>query len=42
MTKARQSNKESRKPALLTLKEKKLAKSAKKHAMDVVPLIPPR
>lgn len=42
MSKARQSNKEPRKPSLLTPKEKKRAKMAKKHAQDVVPLIPPR
>lgn len=42
MSKARDSNKEARKPPMLTPKEKKAAKQAKKHAQDVVPLIPPR
>lgn len=42
MSKARQNNKEPRKPSLLTPKEKKQAKQARKHANDVVPLIPPR
>lgn len=42
MTKARQSNKEQKKHALLTPKEKKVAKQIKKHASDVVPIIPPR
>jgi len=40
MGKARQSNKEMKKQPALTPKEKKAAKHAKKHAMDVVPLIP--
>lgn len=39
MSKARQSNKEARKQPVLTPKEKKAAKQAKKHAADVVPLI---
>ena len=42
MGKARQSNKESRKPATLTPKEKKAAKHARKHARDVVPFLPSR
>ena len=42
MSKARQSNKEPRKPSTMTPKEKKAVKHAKKHARDVVPLIPPR
>jgi len=37
--KARQSNKEPKKQALLTPKEKKAAKHAKKHASDTVALI---
>jgi len=37
--KARQSNKEPKKQALMTPKEKKAAKHAKKHASDSVPLI---
>lgn len=40
MTKSKQSNKESKKPAALNPKEKKAAKQAKKHAQDVVPFIP--
>ncbi|WP_269798999.1 hypothetical protein [Thauera phenolivorans] len=39
MTKPQKSNKEAKKEALLTPKEKKAAKQAKKHANDVVPLI---
>jgi hypothetical protein len=39
MSKARKSNKEARKPSLLSPKEKKAAKQLKKHAGDVVPLI---
>lgn len=42
MSKAKQSNKEARKPSLLSPKEKKLAKQARKHAGDIVPIIPPR
>jgi|WetSurMetagenome_2_1015567.scaffolds.fasta_scaffold585971_2 hypothetical protein len=42
MGKIRQNNKEPRKPSTLTPKEKKAAKQARKHASDVVPLIPPR
>lgn len=42
MSKFRQGNKEPRKPSLLTPKEKKQAKMAKKHAQDVVPLITTR
>lgn len=40
MSKARQSNKEQRKPPTMTAKEKKQAKRVRKHAQDVVPLIP--
>jgi hypothetical protein len=40
MGKLRQSNKESKKHAALTPKEKKAAKRAKKHSGDVVPFIP--
>lgn len=39
MSKSQRSNKEAKKQALLTPKEKKAAKRAKKHAGDVVPLI---
>jgi hypothetical protein len=39
MTKERQSNKEAKKQALKTPKEKKAAKQAKKHASDIVPII---
>ena len=39
MPKSRQSNKEQKKHALLTPKEKKAAKQVKKHAGDIVPLI---
>lgn len=42
MSKFRQGNKEPRKPSLLTAKEKKRAKTARKHAHDVVPLITTR
>lgn len=40
MGKQRQSNKEEKKQALLTPKEKREAKHAKKHAKDYVPMIP--
>lgn len=40
MGKARQSNKEAKKQPLMTPKEKKAAKQARKHASDVVPIIP--
>lgn len=40
MPKVRKSNKEMKKPAVHTPKEKKAAKQAKKHASDVVPIIP--
>jgi hypothetical protein len=40
MGKSQQSNKEQKKKPLLNPKEKKAAKNAKKHAGDVVPLIP--
>lgn len=39
MGKAKQSNKEAKKQALLSPKEKKAAKQAKKHAVDTVPFI---
>jgi hypothetical protein len=39
MTQTRQSNKEAKKHALLTAKEKKAAKQVKKHAGDAIPLI---
>jgi hypothetical protein len=39
MSKTQQSNKEAKKQALQTPKEKKAAKQAKKHAGDAVPLI---
>lgn len=39
MGKAQKSNKESKKQPLLTPKEKKAAKKAKKHVGDVVPMI---
>lgn len=39
MSKLQRSNKETKKQALLTPKEKKAAKQAKKHAGDAVPLI---
>lgn len=41
MGKARQSNKEPKKPAMLTPKEKKAARLVRKHALDVVPFLPP-
>lgn len=41
MSKARQSNKEAKKPATLSPKEKKAAKHARKHAQDVVPFLLP-
>jgi hypothetical protein len=39
MSKARQGNKEQKKPPTLTPKEKKAVKQTKKHAQDVVPFI---
>ena len=39
MGKTTKSNKETKKQAVLTPKEKKSAKQAKKHASDIVPLI---
>lgn len=39
MGKSRQSNKEAKKPAVLTPKEKKAAKQVKKHAGDVTPMV---
>lgn len=40
MGKIRQSNKEAKKQPVMTAKEKKATKHAKKHASDIVPLIP--
>jgi hypothetical protein len=40
MTKTRQSNKEQKKPAAMTPKEKKVAKQVKKHGSDAPPIIP--
>lgn len=40
MGKVRQSNKEAKKPAALTPKEKKAAKQTKKHASDTIPIVP--
>jgi hypothetical protein len=40
MGKVRQTNKEAKKPAAKTPKEKKSAKEAKKHASVVVPIVP--
>ena len=39
MGKVQQSNKEAKKQPVMTPKEKKTAKQAKKHAGDVVPII---
>jgi hypothetical protein len=39
MSKSQQSNKELKKHAVLTAKEKKAVKQVKKHAGDTVPLI---
>jgi hypothetical protein len=39
MAKTYRSHRQAKKPALLTAKEKKVKKAAKKHAGDVVPLI---
>jgi hypothetical protein len=39
MPKSRQSNKEAKKHAVLTPKEKKAAKQVKKHAGDIVPML---
>jgi hypothetical protein len=39
MSKSQRSNREARKQAILTPKEKKAAKQAKKHAGDFAPLI---
>ncbi len=39
MSKSQKSNKETKKQALLTPKEKKAAKMARKHEGDVTPLI---
>jgi hypothetical protein len=39
MGKTTKSNKETKKPAALTPKEKKSAKLAKKHSSDLIPLI---
>lgn len=40
MGKHRQGNKEAKKPAALTPKEKKAAKEARKHAHDAQPFLP--
>jgi hypothetical protein len=42
MSKSRKSNKEIKKQPLLTPKEKKAAKQARKHADDTMPMIAPR
>ncbi len=42
MSKARQGNKEAKKQPVLTPKEKKAAKQAKKHAGDIIPPFIPR
>lgn len=42
MGKEKQSSKEAKKQPLLTPKEKKAAKQAKKHGGDTVPMIVPR
>lgn len=42
MNKVRKSNKEPKKQSVLTPKEKKASKRARKHAHDAVPLITPR
>ena len=42
MSKSQKASKEAKKKPLLTPKEKKTAKSARKHAGDAVPLITPR
>ena len=42
MGKIRKGNKEQKKQPVMSPKEKKAAKLAKKHAADVVPLLPPR
>lgn len=39
MSKAQKNNKEAKKQSLLSPKEKKAVKQAKKHAGDIVPLI---
>ena len=39
MPKSRQSNKEAKKQAALTPKEKKAVKQVKKHAGDIVPML---
>lgn len=39
MGKTSKSNKEAKKPAALTPKEKKSAKAAKKHPSDLIPLL---
>ncbi|MGA7181038.1 MAG: hypothetical protein WBX11_15845 [Thiobacillaceae bacterium] len=39
MSKSQKSNKEAKKQAVLTAKEKKAAKQVKKHAGDIVPII---
>jgi hypothetical protein len=42
MGKVQQSNKETKKQPLLSPKEKKAAKQAKKHGADGTPIVPPR
>ena len=39
MSKSQKSNKEAKKQALLSPKEKKAAKQARRHATDAIPLI---
>lgn len=41
MSKSQHSSRDTKKKPLMTPKEKKLAKSIKKHSHDVQPLIPP-
>jgi hypothetical protein len=40
MSKTPKTNKETKKQAVLSPKEKKSAKQAKKHASDIVPIVP--
>lgn len=40
MGKVRQSNKEQKKQPALSPKEKKAVKNARKHASDIVPIVP--
>ena len=39
MSKVQKNNKEAKKPSVLTPKEKKAVKQAKKHSSDIVPII---